>query len=104
MYPLLARLPTRAPPVTITVKVFRVVNRLRTFPQSSKLDFILVDREGTKIHATVQPDAYHRFSDLPEGSWVQITGLALTGDTRITISRGTGPNSSFHLRRPSHQL
>ncbi|CAA7032683.1 unnamed protein product [Microthlaspi erraticum] len=47
------------------------------------LNFILVDEEGTKIHATVNRPAINLFDSLPEGSWAQISGVCVSSSNWI---------------------
>ncbi|CAA7021378.1 unnamed protein product [Microthlaspi erraticum] len=65
--------------VTIKVKVFRKVKgRDITDETTPTLSFLLVDEEGTKIHAAVNGPAYGTFEDVPEGAWIQIAGAVVS--------------------------
>ncbi|CAA7041932.1 unnamed protein product [Microthlaspi erraticum] len=68
---------TRRKPTTIRVKVYRRVEDWDASFQRT-LDFILVDSEGTKIHASVNTRAMDRFDSLPEGAWAQISGVLVS--------------------------
>lgn len=106
MYSTLGSLVTHSPdgaPVRIKVKVFRRVEGHDSSFMPT-LDFLLVDRKldifslclfprlwifvshvhlflsskGTKIHATVNTQAYRRFEGLPEGACAQINGAIVS--------------------------
>uniref|UniRef100_A0A1J3CDR5 Replication protein A 70 kDa DNA-binding subunit B/D first OB fold domain-containing protein n=1 Tax=Noccaea caerulescens TaxID=107243 RepID=A0A1J3CDR5_NOCCA len=48
---------------------------------NSTMDFIFVDEEGTKMHATVIKTNYHHFRiALPEGEWREITRFQISND------------------------
>ncbi|CAA7025154.1 unnamed protein product [Microthlaspi erraticum] len=86
MYQLLKDLPPRFIQdtyATIKVKVFRKVKGRYTTDDGTTptLSFLLVDEEGTKIHAAVNDLAYGTFEDVPEGAWIKIASAVVSSAT-----------------------
>ncbi|CAA7032677.1 unnamed protein product [Microthlaspi erraticum] len=71
------RFSTIRKPATVRVMVYRRVEDWDAWFQRT-LDFILVNSEGRKIHATLNTRTIDRFDSLPEGAWAQISGVVVS--------------------------